>query len=81
MRCPTCSDTAHPGFIVWREVEVRDGVYRHTFCPCPDCGGSAMTSCDDGIVETWRDATNARDTELVDEISAAPGVRLRKGKS
>jgi hypothetical protein len=28
MRCPTCSDTPHPGFVAWREVEVRDGIYR-----------------------------------------------------
>jgi hypothetical protein len=26
MRCPTCSDTPHPGFIAWYEVEVREGV-------------------------------------------------------
>jgi hypothetical protein len=77
MRCPTCANTAHPGFIVWREVEVRDGVYRHTLCPCPDCGGSAMTSCDDGMVGSWRDTTNA-DTEPVLENGGGPGAKPRK---
>jgi hypothetical protein len=43
MRCPTCSDTPHPGFIAWKEVE-RDGVYWRDLRPCPDCGGTTVTS-------------------------------------
>ena len=56
MRCPTCSDTPHPGFVARRD-EVRDGVYRRNLYPCPDCGGTAIASCCDGIVGCWRDTT------------------------
>ena len=59
MCCPTCSDTPTPGFIVWRVVEVHDGVFRRTLQPCPDCGGSTVASCCDGAVGCWGDTTNA----------------------
>ena len=42
MRCPTCADMPHPGFIAWREVQGRDGVYWRDLRPCPDCGGSRL---------------------------------------
>jgi hypothetical protein len=58
MRCLACSDTPHPGFIAWREVEVRDGVYRRSLHLCPDFGGTTVTSCCDGAVGCWRDTPN-----------------------
>jgi hypothetical protein len=58
MRCPTCSDTPHPGFIAQREVEMRDGVFWRDLRPCPDCGGSAVASCCDGAVGSWCDTPN-----------------------
>jgi len=50
MRCTTCGDTPHPGFVPWREVEIRDVLFRRDLVPCPDCGGFLMTSCNDGAV-------------------------------
>jgi hypothetical protein len=72
MRCPTCSDTQHPGLVIWREVEVQNGVFRSTYFPCPDCGGSAAVSCCDAMVGSWRDATNG-DTEPVIESGDSSG--------
>jgi hypothetical protein len=71
MRCPTCSDTLHPGFIALREVEVRDGVRWRDLRPCPDCGGSTVASCCDGTVGRWQDTPN-RPQDL-----PASGMQLR----
>jgi hypothetical protein len=62
MRCPTCSDTPTPGFIVWREIEMHDGIYPRVLRPCPTCGGSGVASCCNGAVGCWRDTPNRGET-------------------
>jgi hypothetical protein len=52
MRCPTCSDTPHPGFIAWREVEGRDGVCWRDLRSCPDCGDRATAEAIQRALET-----------------------------
>jgi hypothetical protein len=61
MRCPTCSDTPHPGFVVWREIETHDGVFRRVLRPCSTCGGSGVASCCDDAVGCWRETVNGSD--------------------
>jgi hypothetical protein len=48
MRCPTCGQTAHPGYIVWRGINGGDGPRRGSLIPCPDCAGSVVVSCCEG---------------------------------
>jgi hypothetical protein len=69
MRCPTCSDTPHPGFIAWREVEGRDGAYWRDLRPCPECGERATA-------EAIQRALEFAGVEFTN--GDAPGVKLRK---
>jgi hypothetical protein len=65
MRCPTCSDTAHPGYIAWREIDLGDGLFRRSLAPCPDCGGSVVVFGSDGPSGGHREAAK------VGELSSA----------
>jgi hypothetical protein len=56
MRCQTCADTAHPGFVSWREVEIREGLFRRV--PCPDCCGSGFSSFCDGAIGAGNGVVN-----------------------
>jgi hypothetical protein len=61
MRCPTCGDSAHPGYVTWRDVDLGGGLYRRSAVPCPDCGGSVIVSCCDGAVGSFWEAIGAAD--------------------
>jgi hypothetical protein len=69
MRCPTCGDSPHPGFIVCRDVDLGGGLYRRSAIPCPDCGGSVIASCCDGAVGSFREVIGVADA-LVDSDAA-----------
>jgi hypothetical protein len=56
MRCPTCSDTAHPGYIAWREIDLGNGLFRRSLATCPDCGGSLVVLGSDSAAGGHRDA-------------------------
>jgi hypothetical protein len=44
MRCLTCANTMHPGYVVWRGREARGGPFYGSLIPCPDCVGSLVVS-------------------------------------
>jgi hypothetical protein len=47
MRCQTCADRAHPGYLDWRAVAA-GGQPIIGLAPCPDCGGSTIVGCCEG---------------------------------
>ena len=48
MLCDTCQWTGRPGFV--RSPQARtDG--KEVLIPCPDCGGTGVAHCCDGICE------------------------------
>ena len=47
MLCETCRWTVRPGFV--RAPQSRDGDDHRDMIPCPDCGGSTIAHCCDGI--------------------------------
>ncbi len=55
MRCLTCANTMHPGYVVWRAKEA-GGTPLHGFpfygslIPCPDCSGSLVVSACEGAL-------------------------------
>lgn len=53
MLCDTCQWTGRPGFV--RSQERPDG--KDVLIPCPDCGGTGVAHCCDGICEQPQRAT------------------------
>jgi hypothetical protein len=48
MRCLTCVNTMHPGYVVWRGRAAKGGPFYGSLIPCPDCGGSLGVSACEG---------------------------------
>jgi hypothetical protein len=53
MRCVTCANTLHPGYVVWRGRDVRGRApggtpFYGSLIPCPDCAGSLLVSACEG---------------------------------
>jgi hypothetical protein len=44
MRCLTCANTMHPGYVVWRGGDAKGGPFHGSLIPCPDCAGSLVVS-------------------------------------
>jgi len=49
MLCETCRLTGRPGFV--RAPRRADDPTDESIVPCPDCGGSGIAHCCDGICE------------------------------
>ncbi len=49
MLCETCRLTGRPGFV--RAPRRADDQADEPMIPCPDCGGSGIAHCCDGICE------------------------------
>ena len=49
MLCETCRLTGRPGFV--RDARRTDVEADEPMIPCPDCGGSGIAHCCDGICE------------------------------
>jgi hypothetical protein len=49
MLCETCRLTGRPGFV--RAAKQADDRAEEQMIPCPDCGGSGIAHCCDGICE------------------------------
>jgi hypothetical protein len=49
MLCETCRLTSRPGFV--RAPKQADDRGEDRMIPCPDCGGSGIAHCCDGICE------------------------------
>ena len=49
MLCETCRLTGRPGFV--RATRRTDDQADEPMVPCPDCGGSGIAHCCDGICE------------------------------
>ena len=49
MLCETCRLTGRPGFV--RMARRADDPADEPMVPCPDCGGSGIAHCCDGICE------------------------------
>jgi hypothetical protein len=67
MRCPTCGDTAHPGYVAHRETDIGGGLVRRSLVPCPDCGGSALASGENSAAASGREVI-----ESADQVVATP---------
>jgi hypothetical protein len=61
MRCSTCSETSHPGYVAWREIDLGDGLFRRSLVLCPDCGGLVTIPDSDGSPSGHRDAAKVRE--------------------
>src|SRR5579883_178931 len=48
MRCRTCGETAHPGYVIWRGAAAGPGLFPGAPVPCPECGGSGIVSACEG---------------------------------
>ena len=71
MRCPTCGETSHPGYVALRDTDIGDGLVRRSLVPCPDCGGSALASGNDGTTGGGREVVSPADQVI--EIAPEPG--------
>ena len=66
MRCLTCANTLHPGYVVWRGRDTGGRLLGGTpfygaLIPCPDCAGSLVvsacegeTTCRDELIRPYR---------------------------
>ena len=70
MRCPTCGDTPHPGYVAYRETDIGGGLVRRSLVPCPDCGGSRLAAGETSAAATVREVVGS-----ADQVVAFPEVR------
>jgi len=58
--CDTCRWTGRPGFIRAASSEKHGREDRGDMIPCPDCGGTGIAHCCDGICEQPENAAPQR---------------------
>jgi hypothetical protein len=51
MLCDTCQWGERPGFVRATRKRADDGARYQVLVPCPDCGGTGIAHCCDGICE------------------------------
>ena len=66
MRCQTCADTVHPGYVGWRGLSA-GGLPVVGLAPCPDCGGSTIVGACEGRAMDVPDRGRAYRCYLLDE--------------
>jgi hypothetical protein len=71
MRCPTCGNTLHPGYVACRDTDIGSGLVRRSLVPCPDCGGSGVATAADGAVSAAREIILSADQVI--EVAPEPG--------
>jgi hypothetical protein len=47
MQCDTCKDSGNPGYVVHPPADPNGRTFY--FVPCPDCGGTGVAHCCDGL--------------------------------
>jgi hypothetical protein len=72
MRCLTCGDTAHPGYVAHRETDIGGRLVQRSLVPCADCGGSALAGGADGAAISGREVIESAD-QVVETADAEDG--------
>lgn len=57
MRCK-CADSETPGFVTYSAPYIAPDLYTVSLVPCPDCGGTQVAHCCDGLT-----AANEREND------------------